>query len=470
MYSTPPALSKHPTESPLPLERSLKTPYPDDPSTLTPWRAKISFDTLSALSDNEGSVNAVGRIEQVPLRLEKGILKKRKPLKATMISEDLPFWVLGMKCNDWESFNCLKYETASRPEVQAALDRLSSKQRFFLNQNSLIGQSHLTDIALIVGSPKFLLAVLPLLPEALPLVIHCERRSRRDPLPDKLGIIWTRISHARVGGVTNQHIWVGVRNIEDWALAPRVTRRIEHIIAHSERPKPCQKDSTFPHYTPRDTLERGKLTLPVVYPSNFSYTGFGQRSFTGKELCSAFDIPNWMKPASAILQTWLDADVFSSMLPLQLFSAVLDIKVPLIAPALEIVKSIPTSKDVDDASSYGIQSIEINKFLVHSWIDPGLISEKAIKSDDAGVSTGMWDKRISLVLSVTVDAMNKIRTMILCRWHRRNTRSLISFLQNLHGGDWKEKIALLRRASKSRLEVDRSAALLGFKKRKRGVW
>jgi hypothetical protein len=205
MDSTPLARSKHSLESPLPLERSLKTSYPDDS-----WRVKRSFDALSAPTEIEESVNAVGRIEQFPLRLEQGILKKRKPLKATMISEDLPLWVLGMKCNDWESFNSLEHETASRPEVHAALDRLSSKQRFYLNQNSLIGQSHLTDIALIVGSPKFLLAVLPLLPKALPLVIHCERRSRRDPLPDKLGIVWTRISHACVGGVTNQHIWVGI--------------------------------------------------------------------------------------------------------------------------------------------------------------------------------------------------------------------------------------------------------------------
>jgi hypothetical protein len=148
MDSTTLARSKHSLESPLPLERSLKTPYPDDPSTLTPWRVKRSFDALSAPTEIEGSVNVVGRIEQFPLRLEQGILKKRKPLKATMISKDLPLWVLGMKCNDWESFNCLKHETASRPEVHAALDRLSSKQRFYLNQNSLIGQSHLTDIAL----------------------------------------------------------------------------------------------------------------------------------------------------------------------------------------------------------------------------------------------------------------------------------------------------------------------------------
>ena len=49
----------------------------------------------------------------------------------------------------------------------------------------------------------------------------------------------------------------------------------------------------------------------------------------------------------------------------------------------------PTSKDVDDASSYGVQLWDINKLMVHSWIDPALVSEKPVKSDDAGVTTGM---------------------------------------------------------------------------------
>jgi hypothetical protein len=403
------------------------------------------------------------------LRLERGILKQRKPLTATLISEDTPYWVLGMKSVDWESFNCLKYEDASRPEVQSALGRLSSKQRILPNRNSLLAECHLTDIALVSGSPLFLRVILPLLPPGLPLLFQCNRTSRRkEPLPVVEGLTWHWISHARVGGVTNQRILLGVRNIQGWALAPRVARSIGHIIAHSERPRPCQKDATFSHYTPLDILDRGRLALPVLYPSHFSFTGFGHRSLTGDELCSAFDIPNWMKPPPEVLANWMDTDVFSSMLPLQLFSAVLDETVPLIAPARDIEKPTPPSVDVGDTSSHGVLLVDINKFLVHSWIDPGLISEKAVKADDAGVATGMWDKRISLVLSVAVDAMNKIRTMILRRLRRRNTRSLISFLSNVHGGDWMEKIARLRQASKRRLEAARAAALLGLRKRKRG--
>jgi hypothetical protein len=177
------------------------------------------------------------------------------------------------------------------------------------------------------------------------------------------------------------------------------------------------------------------LALPVVHPSHHSFAGFGHRSLTGDELCSAFDIPNWMKPSPGVLQSWMDTDLFSSMLPPQLFSAVLDETVPLLAPAFEIDKPTPPSVDVGDASSHGVLLVDINKFLVHSWIDPGLISEKAVKADDAGVATGTWDKRVSLVLSVAVDAMNEIRTMIFRRLRQQNTRSLVCFLANAHGAD-----------------------------------
>ena len=440
-------------------------PAIDEPFRAAYSRPKRARElSLEPSGDRGKDLSTVEPSDQSHLRLERGILKKRKPLTATLLSEDAPYWVLGMKGIDWESFNCLAYEDDSRPEVQSALARLGTKHRTLPNRNALLAACHLTDVALLSGSSHFLGAALPLLPPGLPLLVQCSRTCRRkDLLPVMEGLAWHWISHRRVGGVTNQRILIGVRNIPGWALAPRVSRSLGHIIAHSERPRPCQKDVTFLHYTPQDTLDRARLDWPVVYPSHFSFTGFGRRSLTGDELCSAFDVPNWMKPPSAVLTNWMDTDVFSSMLPLQLFSAVLDDTVPLIAPALSLDTPTPPSVDVGDASSHGPLLVDINKFLAHSWIDPGLISEKAVKADDAGVATGMWDKRISLVLSVAVDAMNKIRTMILRRLRRRNTRSLISFLSNVHGGDWMDKIARLRQASKRRLEAAKAAALLGLR-------
>jgi hypothetical protein len=239
---------------------------------------------------------------------------------------------------------------------------------------------------------------------------------------------------------------------------------IPNALAHAKRMPP------FLIMLPGMSWIGRRLALPVVCPSHFSFAGFGHRSLTGDESCSAFDIPNWMKPSPVLLQSLMDADVFSSMLLLQLFSAVLDETAPLLAPAFEIDKPAPPSVDVGDASSHGVLLVDINKFLVHSWIDPGLISEKAVKADDAGVATGMWDKRVSLVLSVAVEAMNEIRAMILCRLRQRNTRSLISFLSNARGGDWMKKTARLRQASKRRLEAARAAALSGLRKRKGGGW
>jgi hypothetical protein len=246
-------------------------------------------------------------------------------LKATLLSEGPPNWVLGMKSSDWESFNCIQSEFTSRPEVQASLDRLASKRRYFGTRSLLIAGCSSTDIGLISGGTHFLSVLLSLLPPEFPLLLlQCDRQSRKDSLPVALGLRWIRISHGRVGGVTNHHIWVGVRHLKDWQLAPRVSRSIGHIICHAERPRPCPREADFAHCTTQDTLQRALLRRPVVYPSHFSYTGFGKRALTGDELCSAFDIPNWMKPTPAVLEGWVASDMFSFMLPMQLFSAVLE--------------------------------------------------------------------------------------------------------------------------------------------------
>jgi hypothetical protein len=142
--------------------------------------------------DGEGDLDTGESSKAQPcLRQERGILKKRKPLMATVTSEDTPWWVLGMKGADWESFNCVKYEDASRPELRSALERLAPKQRILPNRNALLGACHLTNVALVSGSPLFLRIVLPLLPPDLSLLFQCHRTSRRkEPLPVVEGLKW----------------------------------------------------------------------------------------------------------------------------------------------------------------------------------------------------------------------------------------------------------------------------------------
>jgi hypothetical protein len=94
-----------------------------------------------------------------PPRMEQGILNKL--LKAAVISQGIPCWVLGMKSADWESFNSVRHDTEYRPEVQSALDCLSSKRPLLKSQNSLLAQSHLTDLGLVSGDSHFLRTVVP---------------------------------------------------------------------------------------------------------------------------------------------------------------------------------------------------------------------------------------------------------------------------------------------------------------------
>ena len=191
---------------------------------------------------------------------------------------------LGWRVMDWESINCLAYQSVSRPEVQTYVDCMSSKCQILLNQDSLLENIHwLADIALVSGCPIFLQAVLPLLPASLPVMIHCERCLCRDRLPDTFEIIWTRVSHARVGGVTNQHIWLGVWAIPSWFLAPRVARQIGHIISHSERRKPCQLVPTFPaptEYAPEVFLPGACTIFDLERNADIRVDALRQRSTT----------------------------------------------------------------------------------------------------------------------------------------------------------------------------------------------
>ena len=149
-----------------------------------PARSKRSFDTALVPGPIGWRANRTILPLTSSLRLEHSILKKQKPLKATVLAQDIPSWLLGIKSMDWELINCLAHARIPRPEVQASINNLSPKCRFFPDRDALLKNSHLTDIALISGTPPFLRAVLPLLPASLPLLIHCKRHSyRQRPSP-----------------------------------------------------------------------------------------------------------------------------------------------------------------------------------------------------------------------------------------------------------------------------------------------
>ena len=149
-----------------------------------------------------------------------------------------------------------------------------------------------------------------------------------------------------------------------------------------------------------------------------------------KELRSAFDLPLWMRPVEALGEQWLLGGVFERMTPLSLFNAILDRTLTMIAPILPSPEAGLVSSPVVPSigPDLGVMLPLIGKYLVHSWVDATLVTEKAGKADNAGVPTQLWDQRITLVLAVPVRILNIVQKSLLRSYCHNLMRSLGTFL------------------------------------------
>jgi hypothetical protein len=79
----------------------------------------------------------------------------------------------------------------------------------------------------------------------------------------------------------------------------------------------------------------------------------------------------------------------------------------------------------------------LHKFLPHLWIDVGLVTKKAVKSDEAGVPTHLWDQRCTLVLPRVTPVLDRLHCTML---HRVTCTKLLTkfqdYLNETYGPDW----------------------------------
>jgi hypothetical protein len=79
----------------------------------------------------------------------------------------------------------------------------------------------------------------------------------------------------------------------------------------------------------------------------------------------------------------------------------------------------------------------IREFLLHSWVDSTLVSDKAAKRDDAGVPIRLWDQRCSLLLPKCTPALPTLskflaRALVTHLWDE-----LHAYICTTHGADWR---------------------------------
>jgi hypothetical protein len=207
------------------------------------------------------------------------------------------------------------------------------------------------------------------------------------------------------GGVTNFQSILGTNLPEFEPVRTTLRHTIHHVIDYGIKPSWANplgdQNSTLSLEDCLHPLELGKL---VLYPTHYSAMGWGARTLSTDELGIAFGLAAWARASS--LQT---IQIFP-FVPIQVMDGCLKGLLssspkltPLHTPLPQIVKPLSEQTWLP----------HLQKFLSHTWVDANLVTAKAVKRDNAGVPTHLWDKRCTLVLPHVGPALDRLRRLLL---------------------------------------------------------
>ncbi len=351
--------------------------------------------------------------------------------------EDFPVWLWTLRLAEWSSILIRDIDEVHLRQYHVATwEAVKSKlviRRSYENSG--------VDVWLISGSLQFVRAQEKLL-RVPRMVGWLSDGGRRKPKIKGSQWSWFPVSHSKIGGVTKSTRMFGTIGFDpvlDVADDP-IRRSIGHVIKYSERPKPCSLPFLESHYTVTDLLSVHKLDLPVVFPSGFSRTGWGQRQLLGAELEHAFDLPAFV--------AWESINP-SKLAPIHMFRVVLDAALARFGPVsldrgeCQRYKRSKLVSVVDDAEGTNtplpldtVWLPGVQHWLPGSWTDIA-ISNKAVKSDNAAVDFFPWNQRIQLLFPCPHGAIVAFEEFAMQRWRRSVALSFFRYLITKHGSNWR---------------------------------
>jgi hypothetical protein len=99
----------------------------------------------------------------------------------------------------------------------------------------------------------------------------------------------------------------------------------------------------------------------------------------------------------------------------------------------------------------------IQKFLPHSWVDLALVTDKAAKSNNAGVPVHLWDHQCSLVLSHCTPAIPILRALLARKLVTQMWDKFGAYLvAPEHGANWRETPANLKERLRKKERLPKS--------------
>ena len=259
-------------------------------------------------------------------------------------------------------------------------------------------QAAITDLWWISGSEGFCSA-LRISSHGAIRVVWRSSGGRRTPQSGSGEWNWYSIAHANVGGVTNARGIFGVSGLDQIILSRDLPRTIGHVLKYSIRTTPCPSDPGEPHYTTSDRLRIGWTSLPVVYETFMSHTGWGKRVLDKCELALAFELPDFVD--------WEDR-FLSEIVPLQMLRAVMDeVLGKMVPPVVRDTKRRKTNSTEIRVSASGLpgnDSIDqhwlppLKRWLPGSWAFTP-IANRAVTADGAAIDLFPWHARIQTVIT-----------------------------------------------------------------------
>jgi hypothetical protein len=138
-------------------------------------------------------------------------------------------------------------------------------------------------------------------------------------------------------------------------------------------------------------------------------------------------------PAWARLPT-LDLEQIFPCVPIQIMDACLKGILQVSTPTNQFLTPAPGQTPVAASQTW---LPRIQRFLPHSWIDSALVTKKAVKRDDAGAPTQLWDQRCTLVFPHVSSALESLRHMLVRVLASHNmVDKFRAYLTETYGADW----------------------------------
>ena len=163
-------------------------------------------------------------------------------------------------------------------------------------------------------------------------------------------------------------------------------------------------------------------------------TGWGIRALQDSELCSSFELPDYV--------LWNDR-FLRDLVPLQMCRAVIDsvIDSKIHSPAPSKRSSVSVERTAHPPSRTSSQDViwlpSVSRWLPGSWADIE-IADKAVKSDNAPVDFRPWHRRIQSLFPCTLDTLCILERVSVRRWRANVCRSFCAYLSSAYGDRWRD--------------------------------